>query len=115
VEIFTGWEFRVLEFCFFFLFFCVLPSVVPAGKYSVWSAEGLPNTFEAGGQWASRQWDILAVYCGVEKPSTSWGFRVPKFQPSLMLCLAKGVSRVSARSLIHRAHAVCIVSQSPFL
>jgi hypothetical protein len=39
--------FRVL-----FLFF--LPSVAPAGKHSVWSAEGLPSTFEAGSQWAGR-------------------------------------------------------------
>jgi hypothetical protein len=29
----------------FLLFF--LPSMAPARKYSVWSAEGLPSTFEA--------------------------------------------------------------------
>jgi hypothetical protein len=46
-----GWWFKVLEFCFFFLFF-FLPSVGPAGKYSVWSAESLPRTFGVGSQRA---------------------------------------------------------------
>jgi hypothetical protein len=27
--------------------------VAPAGKYSVWSAEGVPRMFGAGGQWAA--------------------------------------------------------------
>jgi hypothetical protein len=35
-------------FVSFFWFF--LPCVAPAGKYSVWSAEGLPSTFGASGQ-----------------------------------------------------------------
>jgi hypothetical protein len=39
----------------FLLFFFFLPSVAPAGKYSVWSAESLPSTFGAGGRVAG-QW-----------------------------------------------------------
>jgi hypothetical protein len=66
----------------FFLFGFFLPSVTPEGKYSVWSAEGLPNTFEAGSWWAGGQmavaggsvdglwWHVLSVNCGMEKPST---------------------------------------------
>jgi hypothetical protein len=46
-----GSEFRICEFCFFFLVF-FLPSVAPEGMYSVWSAEGLSSTFGAGSQWA---------------------------------------------------------------
>jgi hypothetical protein len=55
-----GWVFRVLEFCFFFFFFFLfLPSVAPAGKYSVWSVEVLQAHLELVargpvGQWASR-------------------------------------------------------------
>jgi hypothetical protein len=48
-KLFMGVGFSVLEFCFFFLF-VFLPGVAPAGKYSVWSAEGLSSTFGAGGQ-----------------------------------------------------------------
>jgi hypothetical protein len=96
-KLFIDRVFRVLEFCFFFFFFFFffLPSVAQAGKYSVWSAEGLPSTFGAGGQWAGGQvvasvpagWKadrqamsrqqksggggppVLSVYPVVEKPS----------------------------------------------
>jgi hypothetical protein len=36
----------------FHLFGFFLPSVVPAGKYSVWSAEGLPGMSRAISWWA---------------------------------------------------------------
>jgi hypothetical protein len=35
----------------FLLFVFFLPHVAPEGKYSVWSAEGLPNTF-GGSMWS---------------------------------------------------------------
>jgi hypothetical protein len=65
-KLFTGWGFRVSEFCFFLLVF-YLPSVALAGKYSVWSAEG----WQVGGQraggaeawWASR------------RASVAWGWQ----------------------------------------
>jgi hypothetical protein len=67
-----------------------LPIVAPSGKYSVWSAEGLPSMFGPvgqcarslmGGQWPCRLaggWrqcvggglPVLSVYCGMEKSST---------------------------------------------
>jgi hypothetical protein len=50
-----------LFFLFFFFFFFFLPSVAPAGKYSVWSAEGLPNMFGAGGQFAC---SFSVSWCG---------------------------------------------------
>jgi hypothetical protein len=50
---------------------------------------------------------VLLVNPGMEKPSTSYGFRVLKFQLSLVLYLRQAFSRVSAKSLIHGARAVC--------
>jgi hypothetical protein len=49
-KFFMGCGFRILEFCFFFWSF-FFPSVAPVRKYSVYSAEGLPSMFGAGGQW----------------------------------------------------------------
>jgi hypothetical protein len=40
----------------FLLFGFLIPSVAPAGKYSVWSAEGLPSMFGAGGP--AGQWPV---------------------------------------------------------
>jgi hypothetical protein len=48
--------------------------------------EGQP----AGGQWHGGGGPpILSVYHGVEKPSTGWELRVPKFQLSLVLYLSQ--------------------------
>jgi hypothetical protein len=55
--------FGVLFLLFVFCFVLFLLSVAPAGKYSDWSAEGFPSTFEASriagsrlvGLWADRQ------------------------------------------------------------
>jgi hypothetical protein len=51
---------------------------------------------------------VLSVHHGMEKTSTGWGFRVPKFQLSLCFISAKSVSSVSARSPIHGAHTICV-------
>jgi hypothetical protein len=40
--------------------FFFLPSMAPAGRYSLWSAEGLPSTFGAGNQQLAEQpWGSL--------------------------------------------------------
>jgi hypothetical protein len=69
-EVFTGWGFRVLE-VFFLLFGFLLPSVAPAEKYSVWSAEGLPSMFGAGGRQAGG-WEV-AQQTGRQQPGGSAG------------------------------------------
>jgi hypothetical protein len=52
--------FRVLFLLFDFFF---LPSVAPPGKYSVWSAEGLPRTLGAGG-WQAGRWRSVCWWAG---------------------------------------------------
>jgi hypothetical protein len=51
---------------------------------------------------------VLSVYGNVEKPSMAQGFRVPKFQLSLVLYLSHGCLQHLRRSFIPGAHAVCI-------
>jgi hypothetical protein len=59
------------------------------------------------GWQASGGLPVLSVYCDVEKPSTNWGFRVPKFELSLVLyfsqaclqCLSKVPDSRSSCSL----------------
>jgi hypothetical protein len=45
--------------------------VFPVGKYSVWSAEGLPSTFGAGGLWASGQ-VVVDGWLTVRRPVCGW-------------------------------------------
>jgi uncharacterized protein YceK len=59
-----------------------------------------------GGAWNASS-AVLLVNHDVEKPSTSYGFRVLKFQLSLVLYLSQCVSNISAKSLVHGAHVVC--------
>jgi hypothetical protein len=64
-KLFMGWGSGFQNFVSSFWVFFFFPSVDPARKYSVWSAEGFPSLFGAGcqqvgglagGQWPVCQW-----------------------------------------------------------
>jgi hypothetical protein len=88
--------------------FFFLPSVAPAGKYFVWSAEGLPSTFGGSGwQWAVRVVTHFFFQCIV-----AWrilpqdrGSGCQSFSSPCCFTSAKHVSRVSTRSLIPLSHS----------
>jgi hypothetical protein len=95
----------------FVLFF--LLSVAPAVKYSVWSAEGLPSMIGAAGQQA---WQTCGVVAHLFFQCTMVWRSLPRAMCSGCRCFsspfcftsAQCVSSVSARSLIHEVHAVCV-------
>jgi hypothetical protein len=106
-----------------------LPSVALAGKYSFWSAKGFPARMElaasgqtggsqcAGGQlaqWAGSGGVVVAAHlffqCIVAlrilPRARVLGCQI--FSSLLYFTSANCVSNISARSLVHRVHAVCI-------
>jgi hypothetical protein len=79
-----------------------------------WSAKSLPSMFGFH-SWLWQQCrggslPVLKVYHGVEKTSMGYGSGCQCLNPARSFTFTKHGSSISARSLIHRAQAVCACS-----